>query len=470
MEQKQLNRGLKSRHIELIALGGTIGVGLFMGSSSTIQWAGPSVLLAYLLAGIIMLFVMRIMGEMLIVQPVTGSFATFAHRYIGPLAGFVTAWSYWFLWVTVGMAEVTAIGIYVNYWFTDIPQWLPALAGVAIIAAANLAAVKFYGEFEFWFAMIKIVAIVSMLVLGTAMIFFGFGNGGEPIGLSNLYSHGGFFAGGLKGFLFALCIVTAAYQGIEMIGITAGEAENPKQTLRRSIKNIIWRILIFYAGAIFVIVTIYPWNEVGQNGSPFVLTFAKVGIVAAAGIINFVVLTAAMSGCNSGIYSAGRMLYTLAENGQAPKFFAKVAAGSGVPRNSIVTTIALLLIGVLFNYLFPDSKLFLYIYSASILPGMVPWFALAISQFKFRRHNRAELKEHTFKSLFFPVSNYIVIMYLICVLIGMCFNPDTRVPLIVGAVFIGIVIVGYFIFRMGKSDKHSERAATEEVSGESLRS
>ncbi len=449
LEAKQLNRGLKTRHIELIALGGTIGVGLFMGSASTIKWAGPSVLLAYLLAGIIMFFVMRIMGEMLVLEPVTGSFATFAHKYIHPLAGFMTAWSYWFLWVTVGMAEVTAIGIYVGYWFPGIPQWLPALAGVGIIAAANLAAVKFYGEFEFWFAMIKVVAIAVMLVLGTGMIFFGLGNGGQPIGLSNLYSHGGFFAGGLKGFLFALCIVTAAYQGIELVGITAGEAENPKYTLQKAIKNIIWRILIFYVGAIFVIVTIYPWDEVGEIGSPFVLTFAKVGIVAAAGIINFVVLTAAMSGCNSGIYSAGRMLYTLAKNGQAPKFFGKVSK-SGVPRNSIITTISLLLLGVLFNYLMPDSKLFLYIYSASILPGMVPWFALAVSQFRFRANWKSEMGAHPFKSLFFPFSNYITVIFLSLVLVGMWFNPDTRTSLIVGAVFILTVIAGYFVFGLGR--------------------
>ncbi|ULO06894.1 amino acid permease [Paenibacillus sp. 19GGS1-52] len=455
METKQLTRGLKARHIELIALGGTIGVGLFMGSASTIQWAGPSVLLAYLLAGIIMFFVMRIMGEMLVLEPVTGSFATFAHKYIHPLAGFLTAWSYWFLWVTVGMAEVTAIGIYVGYWFPNIPQWLPALAGVGIIAAANLAAVKFYGEFEFWFAMIKVVAIGVMLVVGTGMIFFGLGNGGVPIGLSNLYMHGGFFAGGLKGFLFALCIVTAAYQGIELVGITAGEAENPKVTLQKAIKNIIWRILIFYVGAIFIIVTIYPWNEVGENGSPFVMTFAKVGIVAAAGIINFVVLTAAMSGCNSGIYSAGRMLYTLAKNGQAPKFFGKVSK-SGVPRNSIITTISLLLLGVLFNYIAPDSKLFLYIYSASILPGMVPWLALAFSQFRFRKARKDEMKDHPFKSLFFPVSNYITIIFLSLVLVGMWFNPDTHTSLIVGATFLLIVIVGYYVFGIGKRQKVEE--------------
>lgn len=451
-ESKQLIRGLKARHIELIALGGTIGVGLFMGLASTIKWSGPSVLLAYLLAGIIMFFVMRIMGEMLILEPVTGSFATFAHKYIHPLAGFLTAWSYWLLWVTVGMAEVTAIGIYVGYWFPDIPQWIPALAGVAIIAAANLAAVKFYGEFEFWFAMIKVIAIVAMLVIGTGMIFFGLGNGGHPIGFSNLYKHGGFFAGGLEGFLFALCIVTASYQGIELVGITAGEAENPKFTLRKAIKNIVWRILIFYAGAIFVIVTIYPWNQVGEIGSPFVLTFAKVGIVAAAGIINFVVLTAAMSGCNSGIYSAGRMLYTLAKNGQAPKFFGKVSR-SGIPKNSIVVTILLLLVGVLFNYLAPDSKLFLYIYSASILPGMMPWFALAFSQFKFRKKWKNQMGDHPFKSFFFPISNYITIIFLSLVLIGMWFNPDTRMSLIVGASFILIVTLSYYIFGIGKRQR-----------------
>ncbi|MFB5677890.1 amino acid permease [Paenibacillus terreus] len=455
METEQLKRGLKPRHIELIALGGTIGVGLFMGSASTIKWAGPSVLLAYLLAGIIIFFIMRIMGEMLIVEPVAGSFATFAHKYISPLAGFVTAWSYWFLWVTVGMAEVTAIGIYVGYWFPDIPQWIPALAGVLIIAAANLAAVRFYGEFEFWFSIIKIAAIVFMIVIGTGMIFFGLGNGGQPFGLSNLYSHGGFFPGGLKGFLFALCIVTGAYQGVEMVGITAGEAENPKFTLRKAIKNIVWRILIFYVGAIFVIVTLFPWNEVGETGSPFVLTFAKVGIVAAAGIINFVVLTAAMSGCNSGIYSAGRMLYTLARNGQAPAFFGKLSKG-GVPRNSIVTTISLLLIGVALNYLMPESKLFLYIYSASVLPGMMPWFALAISQFRFRQRWSKEMAEHNFKSKWFPVSNILIILFLLFVIAGMWFNPDTRTSLIVGAAFIALVVIGYIVFGIGKRQRIDE--------------
>lgn len=460
MEEKELTRGLKARHIELIALGGTIGVGLFMGSASTIKWAGPSVLLAYALAGIVMFFVMRIMGEMLFLEPVTGSFATYAHKYIGPLAGYLTAWCYWFLWVTVGMSEVTAIGIYVKYWFPMIPQWLPALAGVVIVASANLAAVKYYGEFEFWFALIKVATIVVMLVIGVGMIFFGIGNAGQPLGLDNLYVHGGFFAGGLEGFLFALCLVTAAYQGVELVGITAGEAQDPRNTLRKATKNIIWRILLFYIGAIFVILAIYPWNQVGTIGSPFVMTFAKIGITSAAGIINFVVLTAAMSGCNSGIYSAGRMLYTLARNGQAPKFFGKVSP-SGVPGNGIIVTIACLFLGVFFNYIFPESKLFLYIYSASILPGMIPWFVLAISQIKFRKRWQEEMNSHPFKSPLFPLSNYITIVFLVLVLIGMWFNQDTQVSLIVGAVFCLIVIAAYYALGMGKAhpaEKPAERA------------
>ncbi len=451
MEKKELSRGLKARHIELIALGGTIGVGLFMGSASTIKLAGPSVLLAYAVAGIAMYIIMRIMGEMLYIEPVAGSFANYAQKYISPWAGYMTAWCYWFMWIGVGMSEITAIGIYMNYWFPSLPSWIPALIGVAILAAANMASVKFYGEFEFWFSIIKVVTIIAMLIIGFGLIFFGIGNHGKAIGLRNLTANGGFFAGGWKGWLFALCMVTASYQGVELIGITAGEAEDPKNTLRKATKNIIWRILIFYIGAIFVIVTIYPWNKIGTLGSPFVLTFSKIGIAAAAGIVNFVVLTAAMSGCNSGIYSCGRMLYTLSKNGQSPKFLGKLNK-DGVPSNAIKATLACLLIGVILNYIFPNSKLFVYIYSASVLPGMVPWIVLCISQVKFRKEHADEMSEHPFKSKLFPYANYIVVAYLCLVLIGMCVNSATQMPLLIGAIFCVIVTIGYFAFGIYKGN------------------
>ena len=442
-EKKGLHRGLEARHIELIALGGTIGVGLFMGAGSTLKWAGPSVLLAYIVAGLFVFFIMRAMGEMLHLEPVAGSFAVYAHKYLSPYFGYLTAWSYWFMWIAVGISEITAVGVYVQYWFPELPQWVPALAAIALVALANLAAVKLYGEFEFWFALIKVTTIIVMIVVGLGVIFFGFGNHGQALGFENLTTHGGFFAGGWKGFLFALCIVVASYQGVELVGITAGEAKNPQVTLKRAINNILWRILIFYVGAIFVIITIFPWNEIGTHGSPFVLTFSKIGITAAAGIINFVVLTAALSGCNSGMYSCGRMLYALSKNRQLPAFLGRVSKG-GVPVYGIAITILCLLIGSCLNYIIPNpEKVFVYVYSASVLPGMVPWFVVLISQLKFRAVHQQALKTHPFKSLLFPYANYLTIAFLLCVLVGMGINPDTRISLLVGGIFIAGVSLIY---------------------------
>ncbi|MEK4484332.1 amino acid permease [Psychrobacillus sp. FSL H8-0484] len=448
MSNKELKRGLEARHIQMIALGGTIGVGLFMGSASTIKWTGPSVLLAYAICGIFIYFIMRAMGEMLYVEPSTGSFATFGHKYIHPLAGYITAWSNWFQWVIVGMAEIIAVGTYMQYWFPGLPAWIPGLIAMAILGAANLISVKSFGELEFWFAMIKIVTIVLMIIAGIGLIFFGFGNGGGAIGISNLWEHGGFFAGGWTGFFFALSLVIAAYQGVELIGITAGEAKDPQKTLTKAIDSIIWRILIFYIGAIFVIVTVYPWDQLDTLGSPFVATFAKVGITAAAGIINFVVITAAMSGCNSGIYSAGRMLYTLGVNGQAPKYFAKIS-NNGVPLFGTIGVLIGLAVGVVLSYIAP-ANLFVYVYSASVLPGMVPWFVILISQIRFRKAKGAELDNHPFKMPFAPVTNYLTIAFLLMVLVGMGFNDETRISLIVGIIFLAIVIASFYILKIGK--------------------
>ncbi|NIG62271.1 MAG: amino acid permease [Serratia symbiotica] len=446
-----LHRGLEARHIELIALGGTIGVGLFMGSASTLKWAGPSVLLAYIIAGIFVFFIMRSMGEMLFLEPVAGSFAVYAHKYMNPYFGYLTAWCYWFMWIAVGISEITAIGVYVQFWFQEIPQWVPALTAVAMVALANLVAVRLYGELEFWFAMIKVSTIIVMILVGLGVIFFGFGNDGAPIGFANLTDHGGFFAGGWKGLLFALCIVVASYQGVELVGITAGEAKKPQVTLKRAINNILWRILIFYVGAIFVIVTLFPWNGIGTAGSPFVLTFAKIGIVAAASIINFVLLTAALSGCNSGMYSGGRMLYALAKNCQLPAALTRLSA-SGVPVNCIAVTIVCLLVGSVLNYIIPNpQQVFVYVYSASILPGMVPWFVVLISQLYFRRsYDKEAIKNHSFKSILFPYMNYLTITFLLCVLVGMGINPDTRFSLLVGAILLAGVSICYFVLGMHK--------------------
>lgn len=448
-ENNELQRGLGARQMRMIALGGTIGVGLFMGATSTIKWTGPSVIFSYLIAGIFLFLVMRAMGEMVYLHPTSGSFANFASDYIHPVAGYLTAWSNIFQWVVVGMSEVIAVGEYMNYWFPDLPQWIPGVIVVALLAGANLVSVKAFGEFEFWFAMIKVVTIILMIVAGFGLIFFGLGNGGEAIGLSNLWSHGGFMPNGWIGFFFALSIVIGSYQGVELIGITAGETKDPQKNIKSAVNGVIWRILIFYIGAIFVIVTVYPWDELGNIGSPFVATFAKVGITFAAGLINFVVLTAAMSGCNSGIFSASRMTLNLSQKGMLPKFFGKVMK-NGVPIWTVLAIAIGILIGALLNVILPlfikgADSIFVYVYSASILPGMVPWFMILISHLRFRKNHPDELDGHPFKMPGGAITNYITMAFFIMVLIGMLFNKETVVSVVIGIIFLLFMTLFFFL-------------------------
>ncbi len=459
-DNNELQRGLGARQMRMIALGGTIGVGLFMGATSTIKWTGPSVIFAYLIAGIFLFLVMRAMGEMVYLHPTSGSFANFASDYIHPVAGYLTAWSNVFQWVVVGMSEVIAVGEYMNYWFPDLPQWIPGVIVVALLAGANLVSVKAFGEFEFWFAMIKVVTIILMIVAGFGLIFFGLGNGGEAIGLSNLWAHGGFMPNGWIGFFFALSIVIGSYQGVELIGITAGETKDPQKNIKSAVNGVIWRILIFYIGAIFVIVTVYPWNELGNIGSPFVATFAKVGITFAAGLINFVVLTAAMSGCNSGIFSASRMSLNLSQKGMLPKFFGKVMK-NGVPIWTVLAIATGILIGALLNVILPlfikgADSVFVYVYSASILPGMVPWFMILISHLRFRKNHPEEVEGHPFKMPGGAFTNYITMAFFIMVLIGMLFNKETVVSVVIGIVFLLFMTMCFFLKGYHKLSKDQQ--------------
>lgn len=456
MENNELQRGLNARQMQMIALGGTIGVGLFMGATSTIKWTGPSVILAYLIAGIFLFLIMRAMGEMIYINPTTGSFATFASDYIHPAAGYMTAWSNVFQWVVVGMSEVIAVGEYMNYWFPSLPNWIPGVIAVLFLMAANLVSVKAFGEFEFWFALIKVVTIVLMIIAGLGLILFGIGNGGNPIGISNLWSHGGFMPNGFIGFFFALSIVIGSYQGVELIGISAGETKNPQTNIVKAVNGVIWRILIFYIGAIFVIVSVYPWNQLGSIGSPFVATFAKVGITFAAGLINFVVLTAALSGCNSGIFSASRMIYTLAKKGQMPKVFTKVMK-NGVPFYTVFAVSMGILIGALLNVILPliidgADSIFVYVYSASILPGMIPWFMILFSHLRFRRLHPEKVHNHSFKMPGGAIANYLTIMFLLLVLVGMLLNKETVVSVVIGIVFLTAVTL-YYLIRYHKKER-----------------
>jgi len=441
---KELHRGLEERHITLMSLGAAIGVGLFLGSATAIKMAGPGILLGYAFSGLIMFFIMRALGEMAIQKPVAGSFSKYARDYLGPLAGYITGWNYWFLWVVTCMAEITAVGIYMEYWYPDVPRWIWALAALVIMATVNFLAVKAYGELEFWFALIKIVTILAMIVVGAGMIFFGLGNGGIATGIHNLWQHGGLFPNGIKGVLLSLQMVMFAYLGIEMIGVTAGEVKNPEKSLARAIDSVFWRILIFYVGALFVIMSIYPWEEIGTKGSPFVLTFEKIGIPGAAGIINFVVLTAALSSCNSGIFSTARMLFNLAEHGEAPKNFGKVTK-NGVPGMAVIASAGALLIGVVLNYIVP-AKVFTWVTSIATFGAIWTWAVILLSQIRYRKTLKpSEIKTLKYKVPLFPYTSYISLAFLAFVIGLMVYNPDTRIALVIGPLFLVFLVVVYYM-------------------------
>ena len=459
MENKQnhppkLKRSMTAGQMEMISLGGAIGVGLFMGSTSTIKWTGPSVLLAYMFVGLILYIVMRALGEMLYVSPGTGSFADYATEYISPLAGYLAEWANVFQYIVVGISEVVAATEYLKFWWPEVSVFWSGIIIIAFLLLANLASAKAYGTLEFWFAMIKVVTIVIMIILGLLVILLGVGNHGKPIGFSNLWSHGGFFTGGVKGFFFSMAIIAGSYEGIELIGISAGEVANPQEAIVKSVKSVLWRILIFYVGAIFVIVTIYPWNQLSNIGSPFVETFTKVGITAAAGIINFVVLTAALSGANSGIYSSSRMLFKLAHEGEAPKTFGKLSKRI-VPDRAIVGITSGILIGFILNLIMSTmnksmGELFVVVYSSSVLPGMVAWFVIFISELKFRKNNSHLMAEHPFKLPLYPYSNYFAFAMLLVIVVFMFINPETRISVGVGA---GVLVLASLVYMLKHRNK-----------------
>jgi AAT family amino acid transporter len=350
----EYRKELSSRHINMIAIGGAIGVGLFLGSGKALNQVGPGLILIYAIAGLMIFFVMRALGELLMYRPVSGSFAEYAGEFVGPWARFATGWGYWLVWIVTGMAEITAVGEYFQFWFPNLPQWIPALGALVTLSAVNLIAVKLFGEFEFWFALIKVVAIIGLIVLAALILVFGFSDVGQTAAVSNIWEHGGFFPNGGVQALLAFQIVMFAFVGVEMVGQTASESSDPQRVLPRAINSVMWRILIFYVGALAALTALVPWNQFPANGSPFVHAFTLIGIPAAAGVVNFVVTTAALSSCNSGIYSTGRMLRTLSLEGQAPRAVQKLSKRA-VPARAIGITFCSMLIGVVLNYFVPEQ-------------------------------------------------------------------------------------------------------------------
>ena len=441
-----LKRGLTARHIRFMALGSAIGTGLFYGSAAAIQMAGPAVLLAYLIGGAAVFMVMRALGEMAVRDPVSGSFGHYASTYLGPMSGFILGWTYAFEMIIVCLADITAFGIYMGFWFPDVARWIWVLGIVLLIGGLNLCSVKVFGEMEFWLSLLKVAAIVAMILAGFGIMLFGIGSAGSAdaaaTGISNLWSFGGFMPNGVGGLIASFAVVMFAFGGIEIIGITAGEAKDPERVIPKAINAVPLRILLFYVLTLFVLMAIYPWTQIGSQGSPFVQIFDSLGISSAATLLNIVVITAAVSAINSDIFGAGRMMYGLAQQGHAPKGFAQISR-HGVPWMTVLVMGVTLLAGVVLTYLIPED-IFLIIASIATFATVWVWLMILVTQIAMRRSMTAEeVAQLKFPVPFWPYAPIAATVFMVFIFGVLGYFPDTRAALIVGAVWIVLLIVAY---------------------------
>jgi aromatic amino acid transport protein AroP len=435
----ELKRGLKNRHIQLIALGGAIGTGLFLGIAQTIKMAGPSVLLGYAIAGAIAFLIMRQLGEMVVDEPVAGSFSYFADKYCGHFSGFMSGWNYWVLYVLVSMAELSAVGIYVQYWWPGIPTRVSALVFFGVINAINLTSVKSYGEMEFWFAIVKVLAIVGMIAFGGYLLASG--HAGPEASIANLWQRGGFFPNGVSGLVMAMAVIMFSFGGLELVGITAAEADDPSRSIPRATNQVIYRILIFYVGALGVLLSLYPWEKVVTGGSPFVLIFQAMNSNVVAHVLNIVVLTAALSVYNSGVYCNSRMLFGLAKQGNAPRALLKVNR-RGIPLAALGVSALATFICVLVNYFMP-GRAFELLMGLVVSALIINWAMISIIHLKFRSEKRKAGQSTAFRSLGYPFTNYLCLAFLAGVLAVMYATPGLRLSVYLIPVWLAVLGVSY---------------------------
>ncbi|RAS86672.1 amino acid permease [Priestia endophytica] len=440
MAQQGLKRDLSNRHVQLIAIGGTIGTGLFLGSGKAIQLAGPSIIFAYLIVGIALFFVMRALGELLLSKAGYQSLTDIAEEYLGPSASFVTGWTYWFCWIMTAMADVIAVGVYVQYWF-DIPQWIPALICVIILLGLNLLTVKLFGELEFWFALIKVITILVLISVGIILLVMGFKTDAGPVTIKNLWEHGGIFPNGISGFLLSFQMVIFAYVGVELVGVSAAETSNPQKNIPSAINKIPLRILFFYVGALIVLLCINPWMELNAAESPFVKTFSLIGIPIAAGIINFVVLTSATSACNSGMFSTSRTLYSLGINGQGPSNLTKLNKNH-VPGNALLISTLVISVGALLSKLIPEQA-FGIVTTISAICFIWVWSVILICHLRYKKTRPQLHLKSKFKAPLTPFINYVVLTLFAMILIIMLFSKETRPALLLTPVWFILLFILY---------------------------
>nr|WP_024967678.1 D-serine/D-alanine/glycine transporter [Pantoea sp. IMH] len=448
----ELRRNLHNRHIQLIAIGGAIGTGLFMGSGKTISLAGPSIIFVYMIIGFMLFFVMRAMGELLLSNLEYKSFSDFAADLLGPWAGYFTGWTYWFCWVVTGIADVVAISSYFQLWFPNFSIWMSALLCIAVFLSLNIATVKLFGEMEFWFAIIKIVAIVALIVTGIVLVAMHYPSpGGGTASLSNIWDHGGMFPKGLSGFFAGFQIAVFAFVGIELVGTAAAETHDPKTVLPRAINAIPLRIIMFYVLSLLVIMAVTPWNHVVADRSPFVEMFVLIGLPAAASIVNFVVLTSAASSANSGIFSTSRMLYGLSQQGVAHRRFGQLSRRA-VPTTGLFFSCLCLLGGVALIYLIPNvMKVFTLVTTVSAILFMFVWTIILCSYLAYRKRNPELHAESHYKMPLGKLMCWVCMVFFAFVLVLLTLQEDTRQALMVTPLWFIMLGIGWWLRQRKKA-------------------
>lgn len=450
-EEPHLARNLSNRHLQLIAIGGAIGTGLFMGSGKTISLAGPSILLVYAIIGFMLFFVMRALGEILLSNLEYRSFADFAGDYLGSWAQFFTGWTYWLCWIVTGIADVVAVSGYVSFWYPELALWVPALGLIGALLVLNLPNVRNFGEIEFWFALIKIIAIVALIIAGVYMLSTSFMlPNGTRASVEHLWAHGGFFPNGFFGFVAGFQIAVFAFVGIELVGTAAAETENPMRNLPKAINSIPIRVVLFYVGALFVIITVIPWNQVDPNSSPFVAMFSLAGLGIAAHVVNFVVLTSATSSANSGIYSTSRMIYGLATARLAPSLLGKLN-NRKVPVNALFFSCIFLLAGVVLLYAGQSIiEAFTIVTTISALLFIFIWSIILASYIQYRRKRPDLHEKSTFKLPGGRASVVMVFAFFAFILWALAQKPDTAVALKVTPVWFVLLGIVYLAIRKNR--------------------
>lgn len=448
-EKRELQRTMKSRHLFMISLGGVIGTGLFLSSGYTLNQAGPGgTILAYLVGGLIMYLVMLCLGELSVAMPVTGSFQTYATNYIGPATGYMVGWMYWLTWVVTVGSEFTASGLLMQRWFPDSSVWMWSAVFAALIFLLNALSVKFFAESEFWFAGIKVITIILFILLGGAAMFglIPMKTGESAPLLSNFMGEGGLFPNGLLPVIMTMISVNFAFSGTELIGVTAGESENPEKSIPRSINNIIWRTIIFFVGAIFVLAGLIPWKEAGVVESPFVLVFDNIGVPYAADIMNFVIITALLSVANSGLYASTRMLWALSKENMVSPLLGKVTA-RGVPLNALIISMLVACLSLLTSVYAADT-VYLVLVSISGFAVVVVWMAIAASQFMYRRRYVAEgnrIEDIKYRTPLYPVVPIAAFLLCLASCIGLAFDPSQRIAIYCGVGFMALCYLSYYL-------------------------